>query len=374
MRIALDLTSLADNLSGIERFASNIAQGMIRKSGHQYILIFKNAVHEDFKALLNERVEAVVLTGNRKLAFNQLVLLRGLGRIKADWYVFLAFPPPLLFWKRHTVVAIHDICCWDCPETMKPLSKHYFRISHRKARLARHYVVTISQFSKQRIADRLRVPEDRLWVILCAPSAVFTETRPAPERLEEIRAQYKLPDRYILSLGTLEPRKNLRFLLEAYSELVEERRMDVGLVLVGRNGWKVDNLLAGLPDKAREKIVMTGFVPDEALPPLYSRADLFAFPSIYEGFGIPPLEAMSVGTPVVSSDATSLPEVLGDAAFYFKSNDKESLKRTLRTALSTSAESARAARAKCLEQSARYSWDAEALKLISHLEKELQAR
>ena len=146
----------------------------------------------------------------------------------------------------------------------------------------------------------------------------------------EIRHKYHLPEQYLLCLATLEPRKNLPFLVEAYVELQEEEALGIPLVLAGRKGWNMDEFLNRIEEVYRRKIIVTGFIDDKDLPYVYHMADCFIFPSIYEGFGMPPLEAMAVGTMVISSDAASLPEVLGKAASYFRLGDKQELKEKMR--------------------------------------------
>jgi len=129
----------------------------------------------------------------------------------------------------------------------------------------------------------------------------------------EARAKYDLPEHFILSVGTIEPRKNLARLLEAYRTLLD-RHGGTGLVIAGRRGWRSDEFFTRLNALGLEsKVILLSFVPDADLPALYSMADLFVFPSLYEGFGLPPLEAMACGAPVVASNASSLPEVIGDA-------------------------------------------------------------
>jgi glycosyltransferase involved in cell wall biosynthesis len=131
----------------------------------------------------------------------------------------------------------------------------------------------------------------------------------------------------------LEPRKNIELLIRAYSRLVLEDHWKIPLVLAGRKGWKMDGLLSNVPEIVRNQIYFTGFISDEDLPVVYKNASLFVFPSIYEGFGLPPLEALACGTRVLSSDAASLPEVLGEAAMYFESNNEQALYQALKEAV-----------------------------------------
>src|SRR5258708_38923249 len=135
------------------------------------------------------------------------------------------------------------------------------------------------------------------------------------------RAKYKLPERYLLFLGTLQPRKNLRRLVEAYMR----SSVDLPLVLAGKRGWLIDNLLEGVPDDIRSRIILTGYVADEDVAALYRGALALVFPSLYEGFGFPVIEAMRCGTPVLCSDTSSLPELAGDAALLVDPVDVQAI-------------------------------------------------
>lgn len=372
MKILIDLTSLADNFSGIERYAACISYEMILESQDEYILLFKGSVHPIFEEFLNNnRVELVVLSVCKKLLFNQIRLPKEIYKFKADWYLFLAFPVPVFLFKKNMISTIHDICSWDCPETMTGLSKWYFKISHRLALKKCRNIITISEFSKKRILDRLNYPGSKVLLIYCGISNKLHIPICNTMNVAKIKKKYGLPDNYILSLSTLEPRKNLEILITAYSDLYLEKQIALPLVLAGRKGWKIDNLLKNVEFPVKESILCTGFIDDEDLPVIYNLAKCFVFPSKYEGFGIPPLEAMACGVPVLSSDASSLPEVLGNAALYFKSGDVDELKKKL-------IELIRMDRLKINEliqlgqdQVNKFSWKKEAKTLISYLKNDL---
>jgi len=331
MKIVIDLTSLDDNLSGIERFASNIAYELVKNhENDEYILIFKNKI--DFKFVefqKRQNVRLIVLRGRNKLVFSQIILPLELYKHKADYYLFMAFPEPMLFNSKNSITTIHDIGCWDYPEAMKVSSKYYFRILYRKAVLGRKQIMTVSNFTMNRIHEKLNVPKDRIWVINNGLSDVFRNFKYSSEEEKLVMERYGLPSKYILCLSTLEPRKNLRLLVDAYCELRRNNMINYDLVLAGRKGWKMDDFLSKLDDDIYSHIHITGFVEDRDLPYIYRNAGCFVFPSLYEGFGIPPIEALSMDTPVISSDSSSLPEVLGDYAIYFKNDDKEDLKRKI---------------------------------------------
>ena len=364
----IDLTSLADNFSGIERYAFSIAYELVQRADDDYILIFKEKIFPAFIDISKrENVASVVLKRCHKLLFNQIRLPNALRKMEADAFLFPAFPMPVLLGRKNAVTAIHDISCWDCPETMKFLSRWYFRISYRVAMLKKLTVITVSDFSKKRIMDRLGCPEDRIWIVYDGISDTFIRFQEDVFKKQDVRNKYHLPEKYILTLSTLEPRKNIRLLLEAYAELIMQGSMIVPLVAVGRRGWKIDSLLEDIPEDVKKNIHFTGFVQDEHLPYIYAGADFFVFPSKYEGFGLPPLEAMAYGVPVLSSDAASMPEVLGEAAVYFKSGDKEDLKDKIRLMREIKDEERQRMKEKGKQQVLKYSWKREAEKLYQKL-------
>lgn len=340
MRIAIDLTSLADNFSGIERYAMNIAKELIERDEreeHTYILLFKREIYPQFRRYEKKKnVDMRVYKGQNKLLFAQILLPLHLYGIKADVFLFLAFQGPLLFWRRGIYNMVHDLTCWDCPETMKKHMEWYFKLSIVHALLFSRGIFVNSQFTRDRIVDKFRYKKRRITVAYCGISQVFMDfVKNQTDGVKirncslEVRHKYHLPEKYLLCLATLEPRKNLSFLVEAYVELLEEGSVEVPLVLAGRKGWKVDEFLERIEAEYRQKIIVTGFIEDEDLPYVYHMADCFVFPSIYEGFGMPPLEAVAVGTMTISSDAASLPEVLGNTAEYFDPYNKDELKKRI---------------------------------------------
>lgn len=363
MKIVLDLTALADNFTGIERYAASIAREMVLISQEdRFILVFKECVHPFFEQLIKRRnVRAAVLPRRNKLFFNQITLPLFLQRVKADWYLFMAFPVPVLLFKKHMISTIHDLCAWDCPETMNGLSTIYFRASHRIAMLKCFRILTISEFSKKRIVDKLKYDESKIWTIYCGLDERFRTATYSKGEQNAIRTKYCLPDEYILSLSTLEPRKNLQLLIRAYTMLVEDGVVLPPLVLAGRRGWIRDELYTGMPDSVKNRIRFTGFVDEEDLPFLYRAARLFVFPSLYEGFGIPPLEALASGTRVLSSDAASLPEVLGGDVMYFKSDDVFDLKYKLQQCIDNEEAAIQDTRSEL------FSWRREAYQLLDKL-------
>ena len=365
MTVLIDLTSLSDNFSGIERFALNITKELINISDIQdmnFILVFKNKIHKEFLEY-KENIRKVILKGKNKLFFYQITLLSCLLKNKADCFFFPAFPAPFFFFNKKSVSVIHDLGCWDCPGSNKFYMIAYFKLMYWKAALGRKKIVTVSEFSKKRIEVVLNKQPQDIYVLYNGLSDIFRNFVFNGDENAKAINMYNLPSEYMLCLSTLEPRKNLKLLVKAYDDLLSNGLIDIDLVLAGRKGWEMDGFLSNLSEKTVSHIHITGFIRDDMLPYVYRNAKLFVFPSLYEGFGIPPIEAMSMGIPVVSSNAASLPEILDNSTVYFNNNNLESLKHAIVKVLSFSDKELFEVKRKGKIQSQKYNWKREAFKL-----------
>ena len=192
--------------------------------------------------------------------------------------------------------------------------------SYRKATK----IIAISKSTKVDITRILKIPEDKIEVVPQAVDEKFSIPI-APRKIAEVCRKYNLRrGKYILHVGTLEPRKNLGFLVNVFGKLTEvEGCQDLSLAITGKKGWYYEGLFKEVRRLGlRKKVVFTGYVDEADKPALYQGAKIFAFPSLYEGFGLPLLEAMASGVPVVSSNTSSMPEVVGDAGILLSPNDE----------------------------------------------------
>jgi len=257
----------------------------------------------------------------RRIGYDQCIIRFERRRLKADVVHFPANIGPLMPMRR-AVLTIHDLSFLRNASWFRPDRAAYYRWSvGRSARLAAR-VITDSHATAADLNELLGIPADRVDVI---PLGVGEEFRPASqEQRAAVRAWYKLPEAFFLYVGTIEPRKNLVSLIEAWNRNAAKCPQD--LVIAGRDGWKVKPVrtAAALSPYAK-RIHFPGFVANEDLPALLSSAHVFVWPSLCEGFGLPPLEAMACGAPVVTSNVSSLPEVVGDAALQVNPTDVEAL-------------------------------------------------
>jgi glycosyltransferase involved in cell wall biosynthesis len=258
-----------------------------------------------------------------------------------------------------TVVTIHDMTLWLFPEhhyrrrlvAMRP----FVPLAARRASA----VIAVSQSTKQDVVRILRVPAAKVHVIYEAPAPCFHPLPPGPA-LEAVRQRYRLPEHFVLYVGTIEPRKNLPRLLEAFARLRKEGLTSYGMIFVGQHGWKAAPVYAAVERLGLAGVVrFLGYVPIEDLVALYNLAEVLAFPSLYEGFGLPVVEAMACGTPVVTSSSGALGEIAGDAAEFVEPTDVASIADGIRRVLTCPARRAEL-RERGLARAAQFTWTAAA--------------
>jgi len=244
-----------------------------------------------------------------RILWEQLAAPFALARAKPDLLHGMGFSLPLA-WRGPSVVTIYDMSFVRYPERLGRSRRLYLRLAIRISARRAQRIIAISESGKAEIAALLGVPLSQIDVAL---PGVGEQFQPATtKQVGEFRRRMGLPDRFILYVGTLEPRKNLDTLLRAYAQL--PRKQGIKLVLVGAQGWQTAPMLQLIERlNLRDDVLLPGFVPNNELPLWHASAEVFAYPSVYEGFGLPLLEAMACGTPVIASNITSLPEAVGDA-------------------------------------------------------------
>jgi len=301
------------------------------------------------RSLLKSLVrDPYVITQPLKEAFFRL----GTRRIKADVYHDLNYI--LLPYEGPQVVTVFDMSIKRFPET-HPATRVRFFNKYFDARLPQaSHILAISEFTKRELVNLMGVDAARVTVTPLAPPDGFR--RPAPAEIEAFRARRELPGEFILYLGNLEPRKNLTMLVRAYHKLCGRRLSVPPLVLAGDTTWLAEPLLEELARLRLEgRVIRPGYVPEEELALWYAAATLFVYPSRYEGFGLPVVEAMAAGTPVIAADAASLPEVAGDAACMVPPDDEERWAAVMEELLQAPARRAELA-ARGLARAAQFSW------------------
>lgn len=267
------------------------------------------------------------------------------------------------------VPLVTDLAVYRIPEVYQRSRVLWWRVQYQYIRRRADFFLAISEFTKREITELLGIPEEKIHIIPCACSERMVRVEDT-ERLEALRKKYELPEQYILFVGNNNPRKNLVRTIQSFDMLKEKTSFPHQLVIAGEQGWKFDRAKALESIHHRDAVRFIGFAADEDMPALYSAAALFLFPTLYEGFGIPVLEAQTCGVPVVTSNCSSLPEVAGDGAEYVDPYSVESIFDGMRKVLSDSLLSQ-----KLIDRGAenvkRYSWTASADKLNEIIEKEV---
>lgn len=293
--------------------------------------------------------------------------------VRIGWEQFLA--PPVLFKDRpdllhcpvnvvplaapcKTVVTIHDLGFMRYPERYKAGKRNYLRAAtFLSARRAAH-IITDAESGRLEIIELLKVKPEKVTAV---PLGVDERFKPVSgEEIAQFRQEKKLPERFVLYVGTLEPRKNIPLLLKGFARLRREQPAAVGgveLVLGGAKGWLYDEIFRLVRELDLEAIThFPGYVSEEELPLWYNTAECFVYPSVYEGFGLPPLEAMACGCPVITSNTSSLPEVVGEAGRTVGPEDEAGLSAALAQLLTNPAERARL-RELGLAQARKFTWE-----------------
>ena len=312
MHIAIDAHSVGTGLGGNESYAANLIEALAAiDSVNQYTVYVTRdqAVARFRNRWPNLRVRSTL--PHTPLIRIPLTLSTELRRHPVDvLHVQFTSPP---FAPCPVVVSIHDLSFEHLPQTFNRRSRAQLRFTVRRSAKSAARVLALSEHARQDIISTYKLAPDHVTAIPIAAPTHFCPVEDEKE-LQRVRQTYGINRAYILSVGSIQPRKNLARLLSAYERLRQTRSPGSlpQLVLVGKRAWLFRETLKAIEGLGKD-VIATGYVPEADLPALYSGALCFVYPSFFEGFGLPPLEAMKCGTPVITGDRTSLPEVVGDA-------------------------------------------------------------
>jgi len=251
--------------------------------------------------------------------------------------MYSALPPLQDSRKTIKIMTIYDLIPIIHPEYFEDGFTDEFKHIVGSFSPERDYVFTISESTKRDICSHYDMEEERVFVTPLAASTKLYFPVKSSEKIAEVKRQFDIPEgRYFLTLATVEKRKNLATSINCFRRILDEPDCDdLFFVLVGTKGWKVQELLNEIENDPRlqKRVIFTGFIPDNYLSPLYSGAVAFIYPSLYEGFGLPPLEAMQCGVPVITSNTSSLPEVVGEAGILANPLDTDRICQAMLTLL-----------------------------------------
>ncbi len=357
MRICLNASPAVHHIAGLGRYTQELMAALLEvDSENEYVAFYNRPAEAQVDPPLDRLPRLTTNLATKPWRMSALVA--HFARISQN----RLFPGVDLFHatdhllprvtRLKSVFTLHDLVFRFYPHTHKPLNRWFLTLMMPRFLNAADAVIAVSESTKRDAIQLYGIDEAKITVIYEGVTDHFR--RASPQAMAAVRRKYGLPDEFILSVATIEPRKNLTSLLEAYHALRDE--VSLGLVIVGKKGWLYSDFFNRLGELGLEHdVLFPGFVPDEDLPALYSAADLFVFPSLYEGFGLPVVEALACGTPVVTSNAASLPEVAADAAILVDPTSVDDIVRAVREVLN-SKELREELRVKGPRQAARFSW------------------
>lgn len=323
MLIGIDASrAVVDEATGTEVYSQELIRALLRLDGEANFRLYFN--RPPSPGLFPDGVnwEAVVRPWPRLWT-----------HLRLGWEV-VRYPPDVLFIPAHvlpvlhsarTVVTVHDLGYLYYPWAHRAASRLYLDYTTRHSAHSASHLITLSQNTRQDLAERYGVPPGKVTVVYPGCGVQFRPVKDAG-RIASVKAKYAIEGDYVLYVGRIQPRKNLARLLMAFSLFRERRGGGPLLVLAGTKGWLTGEIFRRLRElDLGDAVRLTGYVTGEDLPALYSGALAFLFPSLYEGFGFPMVEAMACGVPVMASDASSLPEVAGGAALLVDPLDSKAI-------------------------------------------------
>lgn len=358
MRIGINAQVLTDGRTGVTRFARNIAR-VIPEIGidHEFIIFGnpKDVVVKQKNAILVPTSQAIN-SSTKRILWEQIVLPRLLKAWNIDIMYYPDYGSPFFNKPRQVIVTFHDVTPFAVPSTMGNTRGYYKRLAMKKSAIYANKIITGSRATEREILKYLSIPAAKIHII---PYGLEESIRRVEDQkiLEKICYQYKLHVPFILFVGALESRKNIVALLHAFAKGKRTLQWPHNLVLVGAYRYSSIDIRRVINEEGiQNSITLTGHVNDKDLPAIYTLADVFVYPSLYEGFGFPPLEAMKCGCPVIVSNTTSLPEVVGDAGILIDPQRDDEILMAINNVI-TNTHLQREMRRKGIERSRQFTWE-----------------
>ncbi|WFR56321.1 glycosyltransferase family 1 protein [Anaerocolumna sp. AGMB13025] len=344
MKIAFDAQLLFEKQkTGIGRTADYVIRNIIKEYDNEYYLNYFSIRNSSEKEEIVQNYNKLGYKVHKCGWFHNVIYRKIWNNISIPYTLFFGrsyeitqffnydIPPGV---SGKAVTFIYDMVYKAFPETMSKKTLKMLDYNLEKTCKRANHIITISQFSKNEIIKYLQVPENKISIMPCGVDLSIYHTSYSEEEVGKVKEKYAIQGEYILYLGTLEPRKNIVRLIEAYFQLKRKGIVLPKLVLAGKKGWMYDTIFNTIElYKLNEYIIFTDYIEDGDIPKLLNGARIFVFPSIYEGFGLPPLEAMACGTPVIASNTASLPEIVGDAGLLVNPYSIEELASTIENLL-----------------------------------------
>jgi glycosyltransferase involved in cell wall biosynthesis len=318
MKVAIDIREAKAEKTGKGWYTFNMVSELLKLDHKNHYILYTSSKESPFPVKKNVEIRSIEASSWQW----HVKALKDLIKEKVDLfftptsYIIPALAPKSL----RVIMTVHDLVAFMFPagHTLKAVLIERFTL--KKAMKKAAAVFTVSENTKKDLLKRFDYPAQRVHLTSCAPAENFYE-KEGGEDLEEFKKKMNLPDNFILAVGTLEPRKNFETLIKSFV-IIKRKNPDYKLVIVGKKGWKYHQIEQALKFyKMEQDVIFPGYLEDRDLKKIYALAKVFVFPSLYEGFGIPPLEAMASGCPVVSSNVASLPEVIGQGGLLIDASN-----------------------------------------------------
>ncbi|WP_018248101.1 glycosyltransferase family 4 protein [Orenia marismortui] len=370
MKIGLDIQSTLKNKTGVGWYTQNIIENLadneLEFEGYAFNFLGRNNIHKsistlDFDVKINKTLPYSLyrrIWNHLPVSYNYIV------NSKADIFHFFNYiiPPKI---RGKVIVTIYDMVYKLFPETMTKKNYRWLEKGLQRSINRADKIITISKSAKKDIMKYLAIDEEKIEIIYPGIDYELYSSELKVGKAKELREKYNIPKNFILYLGTLEPRKNIGRIIDAYAKYQQQAKGDISLVLAGKKGWMYQEIFDKVKEYSLEdKVVFTGYVNEIDKPAIYKMSKLFIFPSLYEGFGMPVLEAMASATPVITSNISSLPEVVGEAALLVDPYDINDISNVIKQILEDKKLQLRMTE-QGLKQSAKFSWQKSAEKLLT---------
>lgn len=364
MRIAIEANPMAIRKGGIGYYTQNLVEHLLKRdTENEYVLFYFNLSIKQARSL-------PVFEGCSNYSnflFPKQALRFGLQTLKKPDVVHGTSYRLFAEGRKGSVVTVHDLGFMKYPHFVRKFGSEKMARRVKSALEDATLIITVSENSKKDILEYFPVQENRIVVTYEGINEKFFQ-KPDETFIRQAKQKYNITKNYILFVGTLEPRKNIPALIRAYGA-ASSLHGDFQLVLAGGLGWVYDEIFDAIEKcTVKDGIILTSYIAWEEVHALYHGASLFVFPSFYEGFGLPPLEAMACGTPVITSNVSSLPEVVGDAALLVNPEKEEDIARAMEKVLGDRQFAAQMAR-KGLERAKMFSWEKTAEQTLKIYEK-----
>lgn len=352
MKIAIDIKSALGDKTGKGVYAYNIVCELVKSGKGDEFLLYAPENDDPFLEELKQNSNVEIRTFTESGLLWHFQVYKDVMRLFSSGEVYAYFSPSsfivsvLFYWTKFLsfglkkipkfYITVHDLVAFLYSDTHSKKSVFIEKLTLGSSLKAAEKVFAVSENTKKDIMSKFGIPAEKIIITYNAVGEDFLNFKKEKLSVDEFREKYKLPKRYILSLGTLVPRKNIQLTLKALSLLCADSKFskDIDLCIVGGDGWGDSQELALSEAAQNPRIHMLGYLPYEELPFIYACAEVFVYPSIYEGFGIPPLEAQAMGCPVIVSNASSLPEVVSDSAVQVDPNNPAALAEAIKLLIS----------------------------------------